>query len=213
MIAKAGGDDGGSAFGHGKCWCGGGPNCPSNKPSPPDNSGGLHSVIQGIVGTSDPLEIIRQLYRLYPDGRDRSTIVAAALCFRDGQRMVSLNTFLHPDMIYDPASYTRPLKYSRTVHAEEAVIASAARGGASTDGADMVGTWAACTRCARLIARAGIARLFVHKEMLDLADSLGHWREEVREGHAMLRQCGVSVIPVSGKMGMQALIAGTWYDI
>ena len=61
----------------------------------------------------------------------------------------------------DPASFERPLKYDRVIHAEVAVITGAAAHGISTFQATLVITHPPCLECAKVICAAGISELHV----------------------------------------------------
>ncbi len=61
----------------------------------------------------------------------------------------------------DPASFERPLKYDRVIHAEVAVITGAAAHGISTFQATLVLTHPPCLECAKVICAAGISELHV----------------------------------------------------
>lgn len=93
--------------------------------------------------------------------------VGAAIRFADGSIEVATNEHHpHPHAIYaagDPRSnFTKgvELELSTATHAEAALIARAARAGRATDGATMYVTDFPCPPCAKLIANAGIARLY-----------------------------------------------------
>ena len=75
----------------------------------------------------------------------------------------------------DPrANFSRgeAIEVSTSLHAEEAVIAKAAAEGISLKGADLYATTFPCPFCARLIAYAGIKRLF-YKEGYSVLDGAG----------------------------------------
>lgn len=166
------------------------------------------------LASSDPINVLRGLYRILPVlSIDRSTKVGAALCCLDGTRSIGVNRFLIPRFAVDPESYIRPLKYDRTIHAEVSSITSAASYGSPTAGATMIATWAACKQCAKTIIGARVARVIVHKEMFDLAASIGHWEDEVDGGIGILRACGVKVEFLSGAIGEKILLDGRTWDI
>ncbi|HEX8103988.1 MAG TPA: deaminase [Solirubrobacteraceae bacterium] len=93
--------------------------------------------------------------------------VGAAMRLGDGTLLAAPNEHLpHPQSPYavgDPrASFYKGvhLELSTAMHAEAALIAAAARRGAATDGAVVYVTDFPCPPCAKLLAGAGIARLY-----------------------------------------------------
>jgi dCMP deaminase len=93
--------------------------------------------------------------------------VGAAIRFADGSIEAAVNEHLpHPQSPYavgDPrANFYKgvALELSTAAHAEARLIASAARHGVSTEGATMYVTDFPCPPCAKLIAGAGITRLY-----------------------------------------------------
>ena len=93
--------------------------------------------------------------------------VGAAIRFADGTVAVATNEHLpHRFSAYaagDPRSNFFKgvhLELSTAVHAEAALIADAARRGVRTEGATLYVTDFPCPPCAKLIAGAGVARLF-----------------------------------------------------
>jgi dCMP deaminase len=82
---------------------------------------------------------------------------------------------------------------STAIHAEAALIASAARDGVALAGADLYSTTFPCPACARLIAEAGFRRCFFAG------------RYSVLDGEQTLRASGVSLIWVDTR----SVVAGT----
>lgn len=76
------------------------------------------------------------------------------------------------------------MNYSTAEHAECAVIAEAARHGFSTNGASLYVTTFPCPYCARLIAHAGIAKLYFTEGYTTL------------DGEELLKQAGVEIFHV-----------------
>jgi len=76
------------------------------------------------------------------------------------------------------------MNYSTAEHAETAVIAEAARRGVATDGASLFVTTFPCPYCARLIAHAGIAKLYFTEGYATL------------DGEGLLKLAGVEIIQV-----------------
>lgn len=78
------------------------------------------------------------------------------------------------------------LDLSTATHAEAGLIAAAARAGRSTDGATMFVTTYPCPPCAKLIAGAGIARLYYRDGYA------------VLDGADVLAAAGIEVVHVTG---------------
>lgn len=107
--------------------------------------------------------------------------VGAAIRLSDGRVLSAMNEQLpHPLNAYaagDPRSNFYKgvhLELSTSVHAEARLIATAAFEGASTEGATLYVTDFPCPPCAKLIAGAGIARLYYRQgyAVLDGSDIL-----------------------------------------
>ncbi len=93
--------------------------------------------------------------------------VGAAIRFEDGTIESAVNEHRphawSPYVVGDPRSNFHKgvhLELSTAVHAEAGLIAAAARNGVSTEGATLYVTDFPCPPCAKLIAGAGIARLY-----------------------------------------------------
>jgi dCMP deaminase len=108
--------------------------------------------------------------------------VGAALRFADGTLQIATNVHhpheLAPYAAGDPRSnFTQgvELELSTATHAEAALIAQAARDGRATAGATIYVTDFPCPPCAKLIADAGIAKLYYRRgyAVLDGRDVLG----------------------------------------
>lgn len=118
--------------------------------------------------------------------------VGAAIRFADGTVVAAANEHLpHPQSPYaagDPrANFFKGvhLELSTAVHAEAGLIADAARAGRATAGATMYVTDFPCPPCAKLIAGAGIARLYY---------GTGY---AVLDGQDVLDAAGVEVVQVA----------------
>lgn len=59
-----------------------------------------------------------------------------------------------------PERFVRPVKYLFATHAEQNLIATAAREGIKVDGCDVYVTHAPCSTCARLLIQAGVRKVF-----------------------------------------------------
>jgi dCMP deaminase len=117
--------------------------------------------------------------------------VGAALRFADGTIVAAANEHvphrLSPYAVGDPrANFFQGvhLELSTAVHAEAGLIAAAARQGRATAGASMYVTDFPCPPCAKLIAGAGIARLYY---------ATGY---AVLDGQDVLDAAGVEVVRV-----------------
>ena len=107
-----------------------------------------------------------------------------------------------------PNRWERPLKYSFIEHAERNAIFAAARKGLSTYGSTLFCPWSACTDCARAIIQAGVKRLVRHTDALDRgssrpgsgADGRGAWDESILIADQMLREAGVRITNVTGRL-------------
>jgi dCMP deaminase len=117
--------------------------------------------------------------------------VGAAIRFADGTIEAAVNEHLphthSPYAVGDPrANFYKgvALELSTAVHAEAKLIATAARRGISTEGAAMYVTDFPCPPCAKLIAGAGIARLYFREGYA------------VLDGEDVLQDAGVEVLRV-----------------
>lgn len=59
-----------------------------------------------------------------------------------------------------PERFERPAKYLFATHAEQNLVATAAREGIKVEGCDVYVTHAPCSTCARLLIQAGVRRIF-----------------------------------------------------
>lgn len=117
--------------------------------------------------------------------------VGAAIRFADGFTLAAHNEHsphpLSPYAVGDPrASFYKGvhLELTTATHAEARLIATAAREGRSTQGATMYVTDFPCPPCAKLIADAGVARLYFREGYA------------VLDGEDVLKAAGVEVIQV-----------------
>lgn len=119
--------------------------------------------------------------------------VGAAMRLPDGRLLAARNEHLpHPLSPYaagDPrANFFKGvhLELSTAAHAEARLIAQAAREGAATEGAVLYVTNFPCPPCAKLIAGAGVARLY-HRDGYAVLD-----------GNDVLEAAGVEIATVHG---------------
>lgn len=118
--------------------------------------------------------------------------VGAAMRLADG-RIVTARNAHHPHELAsyaagDPRSNFSKgvhLELSTAMHAEARLIAEAARRGWATEGADLYVTDFPCPPCAKLVAGAGIRRLYF---------TAGY---AVLDGEDVLREAGVEVVEVA----------------
>jgi dCMP deaminase len=118
--------------------------------------------------------------------------VGAAIRFADGAVAAARNEHLPhplaPYLVGDPrANFHKgvALELSTAEHAEARLIAAAARDGRSTEGAVMYVTDFPCPPCAKLIASAGVARVYFR----------GGYA--VLDGEDVLRDAGVEILQVA----------------
>lgn len=83
----------------------------------------------------------------------------------------------------------RERKYQYICHAEENAVMHAARIGLALKGCTAYGTWPPCTRCARFLVQAGIARV-VYPELTSMP---GRWTADCLAGKGILDEAGVRV--------------------
>jgi dCMP deaminase len=123
--------------------------------------------------------------------------VGAALRFADGGPLAAATNTHHPHeqspyAVGDPRSnffQGVELELSTATHAEAALIAAAAREGRATAGGVMYVTDFPCPPCAKLIANAGIGRLYYRRgyavlDGRDVLDAAGVEIVEVQAGQA-----------------------------
>jgi dCMP deaminase len=100
--------------------------------------------------------------------------------------------------------WQRPLKYSFVCHAEFNAILAAAKVGLKTEGLTMYAPWIACDNCARAIIQAGITEVVGHKpapeSMAHIETPNGTWDASIEIGMTMLREAGVTVRYLEGKI-------------
>jgi dCMP deaminase len=118
--------------------------------------------------------------------------VGAALRFPDGTVRAATNEHhphpLAPYAVGDPrANFTQgvELELSTATHAEAALIAAAAREGHATAGGEIYVTDFPCPPCAKLIANAGLARLYYRRGYA------------VLDGRDVLEAAGVEIVCVA----------------
>lgn len=100
--------------------------------------------------------------RLAASASKDTTKVGAALISTNGKSCI-LDAFNGPPAgVKDlPVRFERPAKYLFASHAEENLIAFAAREGIRTAGCSIIVTHACCCACARMLIQAGIRSVIV----------------------------------------------------
>lgn len=107
--------------------------------------------------------------------KDQSTKVGAVIADPDTHRILATGFNGFPPGVNDTAArWQRPLKYKYVVHAEANAILTAARFGVPIAGADLYVTLPPCSDCAKLLAAAGIRRVFYWG---NLEGPSGTWRD------------------------------------
>lgn len=126
--------------------------------------------------------------------KDRSTKVGAVALGEDYEILsTGYNGF--PRGIDDDLNerHERPLKYALTAHAEENLVAQAARNGVSIRGSTvLVTSLFPCTTCARLLIQAGVRRVIASEVTIN-----PRWEEQANLAYDMLTEAGVEVVHIS----------------
>lgn len=124
--------------------------------------------------------------------KDRSTKVGALALGPDREPLSwGYNGF--PRGIDDEAEerHKRPTKYMWTSHAEENLVAQAARSGIRLAGSTvLVSTLYPCSMCARMLIQAGVKQIVA---VAQRANSAEKWDHEGEVSRAMLKEAGVEV--------------------
>lgn len=136
---------------------------------------------------------------------DPSTQVGAIIVERAGTLTLGTGCNEFPRGVhYTPARLERPLKYEVIEHAERNAIFDAAFNGRRCKGATMYLTWGPCSDCARAVIQAGISRVVRHADATERAMSAAspgkNWSESTSIADIMLRESGVEIIEIHGKV-------------
>lgn len=94
-----------------------------------------------------------------------------------------------------PERMERPAKYLWTAHAEENAVALAARVGSRLKGGSAYVTHAPCSRCARSLIQAGVAKVFTGSGTTSMP------AEEFQVAAQMFQEAGVLVVPMEAVDG------------
>jgi dCMP deaminase len=147
------------------------------------------------LGPGDEAELVAQLGRVADDAAMASIDwwrqVGAAMRLTNGETLSATNVHnphpLSPYAAGDPRANLHKgvgLELSTATHAEARLIADAARSGKATEGATMFVTDFPCPPCAKLIATAGIAKLYFIEGYA------------VLDGQEVLEAAGVEIVQV-----------------
>lgn len=117
-----------------------------------------------------------------------STQVGAALVGPEGEvRLTGFNG--PPKGVLDlPDRRERPRKYLFAAHAEQNLIAFAAREGIRTSGCTVYVTHSCCSACARTLIQAGIAKVVIGPGTTSMPD------DEFEAAAVMFKEAGVKVV-------------------
>lgn len=97
------------------------------------------------------------------------------------------------------------------LHAEVRCILGSARSGMPCRRHTMYAPWACCVDCASHILDAGIPRVVVHHQVMQLTPE--RWQEQVRLGLDLLLRNNVAVDAVSKKFGVRIRFSGDEVDL
>lgn len=119
--------------------------------------------------------------------KDPSTRVGAVLVGEHREILLTAFNGLPIGVVDDPKRLERPSKYLWTSHAEENLIAFAARNGIRTEGRTVVTTCSPCCRCARGLIQAGIRHIIYGPQKTSMPE------EEFITGLQMFSEAGVKI--------------------
>lgn len=128
--------------------------------------------------------------------KDPSTKVGAILVDPETKRIIGTGYNGFPARVAETFErWQRPIKYSFVCHAEMNVIAAAAKFGIKTDGCDLFVTLHPCCDCAKLVASAGIKRIFYIDDGSDMQKS-DDWRKLLNHAKTIFAESGIVLKPV-----------------
>jgi dCMP deaminase len=119
--------------------------------------------------------------------KDPSTQVGAVAVGPDGEIRATGYNGLPRGVDDRPERMERPAKYLWTSHAEENLVAHAARVGVSLKGCTVYVTHYPCSRCARSLIQAGVSRIHVGDGKTSMP------AEEFDTARVMFEESGVEV--------------------
>ncbi|CAA7614607.1 Uncharacterized deaminase in luxG 3'region [Candidatus Terasakiella magnetica] len=121
--------------------------------------------------------------------KDPSTQVGAVAVGPDGEIRATGYNGLPRGVEDRPERMERPAKYLWTSHAEENLVAHAARVGVSLKGCTVYVTHYPCSRCARSLIQAGVSKIAVGDGTTSMP------AEEFETAKVMFAESGVAVEP------------------
>lgn len=145
----------------------------------------------------DERDMMLQAYAFAAHSPDPSTQNSAVLLTPNNMEPIIMAFNYVPEKLqHVEGIYERPKKYDYILHAEENAIITAAVNGIKTKGLVMFAPWAACKHCARVIIGAQIAEVWTHT----LEEAHNQWNEEVSVGLRLLKEAGVELHIIDGKL-------------
>lgn len=168
-------------------------NCPTLLPSSPPAYIWPHGLNRRWAS-----HWFRECHEAARMSRDPSTKVGAVAVTADNKRRLAdgYNGF-PPGMRDNADDYSdRESKLTKIVHAEENLIGWAARRGVALEGATLyVEPLHPCSRCAKLIASAGITRIVIIDRPVP-----DRWAADFAAASAILAACGVAVCRIPSEV-------------
>lgn len=135
--------------------------------------------------------LLNVAYAVSLKSKDPRTKVGAVIADPMSHRILATGYNGFPSGVAETGErWERPLKYKYVVHAEANALLAAARFGTPVAGADLYVTLPPCAECAKLIAAAGLRRVYY-------AGSLtpdGTWRDDAQYAEAIFNEAGVRLI-------------------
>jgi dCMP deaminase len=142
-------------------------------------------------------------YRLAKQSSDSSCQNGAIILLNETLLGTGYNEF-PPGVQFDLIKATqRPEKYIYYEHAERAAIYHCAKYGNGTMDGIMICPWACCCDCARSIICAGIRKVIVHAERMDVTRDF--WQENIKIAWGMLTEAKVKVELYRGPVGVKPI--------
>lgn len=127
--------------------------------------------------------------------KDPSTQVGALLVDHETNRIMATGYNGFPAGVLETYQrWERPTKYSFVCHAEMNCIAAAARFGIKIDQCDLYVTLHPCVDCAKLVAAAGIKRIFYIDDGSDQSKD-DNWRKLLNYAKTIFAESHIELIP------------------
>lgn len=138
----------------------------------------------------NPLKFLSLAQDLATKSKDKSTKVGAIAMDEDGDIVaVGYNGFPRGVNDDDESRHERPVKYLYTAHAEENLVAQAARKGARLKGTILVVTALhPCATCARMIIQSGIRHVYAPRPTVE-----PRWKDQADVAAVMLQEAGIRI--------------------